>query len=113
MQLMLHFSMDTGRDGGSQLLCGALEGGDQLSELAQQGVPCLLFSHLFVLHVGLQLLDICNHQTDRCLGTRASLGALGEAEPLAALLPNHTACSSRGYGGVPKPSLWATQQTNL
>lgn len=65
MQLMLHLSMDTGCDSGSQLLGGALEGADELSKLIQQRVPGLLFSYLLVLQVSLKLLDICNKQRGR------------------------------------------------
>lgn len=63
MQLVLHFGVHTGSDGGGQLVCAALEGADQLPELAQHGVSGLLLSRLLVLHVSLKLLDICNSQT--------------------------------------------------
>lgn len=65
VQLVLHLSMDTGCDGGRQLLRGALEGADELPELVQQRVPHLLLSHLLVLQVSLQLLDICNKHRRR------------------------------------------------
>lgn len=65
VQLVLHLSMDIGCDGGSQLLGGALEGADELPELIQQWVPGLLFSCLLVLHVSLELLNICNSQRRR------------------------------------------------
>lgn len=67
VQLVLHLSMDTGRDGGRQLVRGALEGADELPKLVQQRVPHLLLSYLLVLQVSLQLLDICNKQRGRCL----------------------------------------------
>lgn len=67
MQLVLHLSMDTGCDGGSQLFGGALEGADELSKLIQQWVPGLLFSYLLVLQVILKLLDICNNEKGGCL----------------------------------------------
>lgn len=65
VQLVLHLSMDIGCDGGSQLLGAALKGADELSKLIQQWVPGLLFSCLLVLHVSLELLNVCNSQRGR------------------------------------------------
>lgn len=63
VKLMLHLGAHVGRDGGRQLVGGALEGVDQLPELTHQSVPGFLLSGLLVLHVGLQLLNIYKRVT--------------------------------------------------
>lgn len=57
LELVLELNADVGCDVVGQLVAGALEAVNHLLELAQQGVPRLL---VLLLHVGLQLLDICN-----------------------------------------------------
>lgn len=57
LELVLELNTDVGGDVVGQLVAGALEAVNHLLELAQQGVPGLL---VLLLHVGLQLLDICN-----------------------------------------------------
>lgn len=61
LELVLELNADVGCDVAGQLVAGALEAVDHLLELAQQGVPGLV---VLLLHVGLQLLDICNNTTN-------------------------------------------------
>lgn len=62
----LHLVLDLGPDGGcdaaGQLISGALKAVDHLLELPDHGVPCVLLSLLPVLHVGVELLDVCRDQ---------------------------------------------------
>lgn len=55
---MLDLCPDISCDVTGQLISGALEAVDHLLELANHRVSCLLLSLLFVLHVGLKLLDV-------------------------------------------------------
>lgn len=61
---MLHLNPDVSCDVTGQLIGGALEGVNHLLQLADYRVPVLLF---LLLHVGLQLLDICNNQSTQKL----------------------------------------------
>lgn len=61
LQLVLHLHADVSCDASGQLIGGALEAVNHLLQLSQEGVPVLL---LPLLHVGLQLLYVCNHQPE-------------------------------------------------
>lgn len=62
---MLDLGPDASCDVVRQLIGGALKAVDHLLELANQGVPRLLFSLLSVLQMGLQLLDVCDREKGR------------------------------------------------
>lgn len=59
LDLVLDLGPDASCDVVGQLIGGALKTVNHLLELANQRVPCLLFSLLSVLQMGLQLLDVC------------------------------------------------------
>lgn len=62
LDLMLDLSPEVRCDVVGQLIGGGLEVVDHLLELANHGVSRLLFSLLSVLHVTLELLDVCKDE---------------------------------------------------
>lgn len=62
LHLVLDLGPDRGRDAAGQLIGGALEAIDHLLELRDHGVPRLLLPLLPVLHVGVELLDVCRDE---------------------------------------------------
>lgn len=62
LDLVLDLRPDVSRDVIGQLIGGALEAVDHLLELADHGVACLLLPLLPVLHVSVQLLDVCEEE---------------------------------------------------
>lgn len=65
LDLVLDLGADVGRDVAGQLIGGALEAFHHLLELANHGVACLLLPLFTVLHVVLQLLDVCDEKKQR------------------------------------------------
>lgn len=62
LDLVLDLGAHVGGDVVGQLIGGALEAVHHLLELADQGVACLLLPLFAVLHVSLQLLDVCDQK---------------------------------------------------
>lgn len=69
LDLVLDLRAHVGRDVVGQLIGGALEAVHHLLELADQGVACLLLPLFAVLHVSLELLDVCDRK-----GTKENTG---------------------------------------
>lgn len=60
LDLVLDLRADVGRDVVGQLIVGVLEAFHHLLELANHRIACLLLPLFPVLHVILQLLDVCH-----------------------------------------------------